>query len=145
MPNSEMQSGDALPAIEKTIAQERIEQYASAAGDFNPIHLDADFARTVELGGAPLQGTIAHGMMLLASVSEMMTAAFGDAWLNGGRLKVRFRAPVYPGETIAAFGEVKSAAESGGVREVACGVGVRKTSGEIAISGDAVARVPIDA
>ena len=133
-----MQQGDALPTIEKTITQPQIERYADAAGDHNPIHLDADFATGAEFGGSTLDGTIAHGMMILASISEMLTVAFGEDWLNSGKLKVRFRGPVYPGETITAFGNVKKVAELDGASELTCAVGVRKNNGDISISGDAV-------
>ena len=136
-----MRQGDALPTIEKTITQAQIERYADAAGDHNPIHLDAEFATGAEFGGSTLDGTIAHGMMILASISEMLTVTFGEDWLSGGRLKVRFRGPVYPGETITAYGNVKRIKELDGSRELTCAVGVRKGNGDTAISGDAVVRV----
>lgn len=136
-----MQQGDSLPVIEKKITQPQIERYADAAGDHNPIHLDAEFATGAEFGGSKLDGTIAHGMMILASVSEMLTTAFGEDWLKSGRLKVRFRAPVYPGETVSAFGKVKRVRQIEDFREISCSVGVRKDSGETAISGDATVRI----
>ena len=136
-----MRQGDALATIEKTITQAQVERYADAAGDHNPIHLDAEFATGAEFGGATLDGTIAHGMMILASISEMLTVEFGDDWLNGGKLKVRFRGPVYPGETITAYGNVKRVKEVDGGRELTCAVGVRKDNGDTAISGDAVVRI----
>lgn len=132
-----MQQGDELPTIQKTITQAQVELYAHAAGDFNPIHLDAEFATGARFGGGRLDGTIAHGMMILASISEMLTYAFGERWLEGGRLKARFRGPVYPGETITAFGNVKAVNERDGAREVVCAVGVRKQDGEVVISGEA--------
>ena len=136
-----MQQDDTLPAIEKTISQAQIERYADAAGDHNPIHLDSDFATGAEFGGSTLDGTIAHGMMILASISEMLTVAFAEDWLKSGRLKVRFRGPVYPGETITAYGSVKKVNEVDGQSELTCAVGVRKDNGEIAISGDAIVRI----
>ena len=139
-----MQEGDELSTIEKTITQQQIERYADAAGDHNPIHLDADFATGAEFGGARLEGTIAHGMMILAFVSEMMTAAFGEDWLRSGNLKVRFRGPVYPSETVTAFGSVKRVNAVDGANELTCAVGVRKDNGDISISGDAVVRVPVN-
>ena len=139
---TDMQEGDALPTIEKLITQSQIERYADAAGDHNPIHLDADFATGVEFGGATLDGTIAHGMMILAYISEMMTVAFGEDWLKSGNLKVRFRGPVYPGESISAFGSVRRVNEVDGGREIHCAVGVRKTNGDISISGNAVVLTP---
>ncbi len=136
-----MRQGDALPTIEKTITQVQIERYADAAGDHNPIHLDSDFATGAEFGGSTLDGTIAHGMMILASVSEMLTVAFSEDWLKSGRLKVRFRGPVYPGETITAYGSVKKINEINGQRELTCAIGIRKGNGDIAISGDATVRI----
>jgi acyl dehydratase len=50
-------------------------------------------------------GTIAHGMLVLTLISEMMTAAFGRAWAADGTLDVRFRAPARPGDTITALAQ----------------------------------------
>ena len=71
--------------------------YADASGDHNPIHIDEAFAKTTPMGG-----TIAHGMLVLSFISEMMTAAFGERWLASGSLDVRFRAPARPGDTVTA-------------------------------------------
>ena len=87
----------AVASISKVLDQAHIDAYARASGDFNPIHIDPDFARTT-----PYEGTIAHGMLVLATISEMMTAAFGDRWLTGGKLDVRFRHPARPGDTLTA-------------------------------------------
>ena len=90
-----MREGDDLPTIERLVTQGQIERYAEASGDFNPIHVDKDYAAKSQFGS-----TIAHGMMIAASISEMMTLAFKEDWLNRGRLKIRFRAPVFPGDTV---------------------------------------------
>jgi 3-hydroxybutyryl-CoA dehydratase len=74
-----------------------IDAYAEASGDHNPIHIDPEFAK-----GTPMGGTIAHGMLVLATISEMMTAAFGHAWIATGSLDVRFRSPARPGDTLTA-------------------------------------------
>lgn len=131
-----MREGEPLPTIEKKITQERIERYAEASGDFNPIHIDQEFA-----AGSHFGGTVAHGMMIAAFVSEMMTAGFGTDWLRSGKLKLRFRAPVLPGDTVTAFGVVKRVCELAGVTEVACSVGVRRQNDEAAITGDAIVTV----
>ncbi len=62
----------------------------AASGDFNPIHVDESFAAQTPFGG-----TIAHGMLILAYVSEMMTLAFGQSWLSGGKLSVKFKATMF--------------------------------------------------
>ena len=124
--------GAELPTIEREITQQRIERYAHAAGDFNPIHLDREFAATTQFGG-----TIAHGMMVIAFISEMMTRAYGDDWASTGKLKLRLRAPSYPGDTLTAHGRVKSVVEEGGQTVIRCGVGVTNQNGDVVINGDA--------
>ncbi len=86
-----------ITPLTRPLSQSMIDRYAQASGDFNPIHIDAGFAKTTPMGG-----TIAHGMLVLALISEMMTAAYGRAWAAGGRLDVRFRAPARPGDTLTA-------------------------------------------
>ena len=124
--------GEELPTIERHITQQRIERYARAAGDFNPIHLDQEFAATTQFGG-----TIAHGMMVIAFVSEMLTRAYGDDWPATGKLKLRLRAPSRPGDTLTAHGTVKTVAQESGQNVIRCGVGVKNQNGDVVISGDA--------
>jgi len=131
-----LNEGDALPSVERIITQDRIGKYAAASGDFNPIHVDEAFAAESQFGG-----TIAHGMLVAATISEVMSSAFGQDWLESGRLKLRFRAPVFPGDTITAYGAVKAVREGEGAGEVVCSVGVRRQTGEDAITGEARVRV----
>ena len=87
----------AVQPVVREVTQAMIDAYAEASGDHNPIHTDEAFARTTPMGG-----TIAHGMLVLSFISEMMTAALGRAWVEGGQLEVRFRAPSRPGDTVTA-------------------------------------------
>ncbi len=130
------QEGDLLPTVERLVDQARIELYAEASGDFNPIHVDREYAAGTRFGS-----TIAHGMMVAATASETMALAFDRRWADGGRLKLRFKAPVYPGDTVTAFGQVKRVTDMDGVREVVCSVGVRRQTGELAIVGEATVRL----
>ena len=127
-----MQEGQALPELRKSVTQDQINGYARVSGDGNLIHLDPEFAASSSFGRI-----VAHGMLVLAFMSEMLTQAFGRSWLEGGRMKVRFRAPVYPGEDVSTYGRVsKLLTEEGGLR-VQCTVGCRKLSGEDVITGEA--------
>ena len=72
------------------IEQIQINQYAEASGDDNPIHLDSEFAQNSNFGGI-----VAHGMLVLAQISELLTSIFGTNWINNGHLDIRFRRPVY--------------------------------------------------
>ena len=132
----ELEEGVSLPGISKTISQANINRYAEASGDFNPIHIDEDYARKTPLGG-----TVAHGMMVLAYVSQMMTAAFGEDWLSGGKLDVRFRAPARPGDTIAIGGKITAVERDESQTRVRCEVLCQNQDGESVIAGVAEARV----
>jgi len=124
--------GAELPAVAKTLSQEKIDRYARASGDFNPIHVDAAFAAQTPFGG-----TIAHGMLLLAYLSEMLTAAFGQAWLSGGRLKVRFKGAARPGDVVTARGRVERAKDERRVCSVEC----LNQQHRVLITGEAEVRV----
>jgi 3-hydroxybutyryl-CoA dehydratase len=128
-----------LQPVVKQLTQDKINRYAEVSGDHNPLHVDSAFAATTQFGG-----TIAHGMLLLAYISEMMTGAFGEAWLNAGRLKVRFRDAARPGDHVTAEGSVTSIKDGyqshpGGAphRRTFCEVACRNQSGLVLISGTA--------
>ena len=127
-----MQKGDPLPTIEKVVTQDQIEKYARASGDFNPIHIDYEFAASTQFGG-----TIAHGMMVAATISEMMATAFGRNWPESGSMKIRFRSPVKPGQRITTQGSVRRVEALDGFIRIACSVSVVKDDGETAIAGQA--------
>ena len=83
--------------VSRVLTQAMLHAYADASGDHNPIHIDEAFAATTPMGG-----TIAHGMLVLSFISEMMAGAFGERWLASGSLDVGFRAPARPGDTVTA-------------------------------------------
>jgi len=132
-----VEAGHALPELRKTVTQEQINRYAKASGDFNPIHLDAQFAAASAFGRI-----VAHGMLVLAFLSEMMTTAFGSAWLQSGQLKVRFRAPAYPGDEVTTFGQVTKVVDQEKGRQAVCAVGCRNQQGEELITGEASVSIP---
>ncbi len=127
-----IERGMSLPQVVEHISQERISRYAKASGDFNPIHVDENFAKKTPLGG-----TIAHGMLVLAYISQMMTAAFGQSWLSSGRLSVRFKAPARPGDIITVSGEIKTVEQEGNKTSVNCNVLCQNQGGETVITGTA--------
>jgi acyl dehydratase len=132
----EFKEGASLPTVKKNISQDNINLYAKASGDFNPIHIDADYARKTPLGG-----TVAHGMLILACVSQMMTNAFGRNWLSGGRLNVRFRAPARPGDVITVSGTIRRMEKGDGFQMIDCDVLCRNQNNEPIITGDAKVKV----
>jgi len=136
---SEIKTGQPLPDFRKTIVQEEINLYARASGDFNPIHIDEEFARKTPLGG-----TVAHGMLVLSYVSQMLTRAFGMSWLTAGRLNVRFKAPARPGDHITISGKVKKIQVENRETLVSCDVQCLNQQGETVITGEASVRLKSD-
>ena len=87
-------------------------RYAGASGDFNPIHIDEEFARSV---GLP--GRILHGLWTMAQVARALTdAAGGPDRLK--RLSVEFRGVGLPSEEILVTGTVRTVEE--GTAVVGC-------------------------
>jgi 3-hydroxybutyryl-CoA dehydratase len=133
---SELSEGMNLPESKRIITQANINLYAEASQDFNPIHIDEDFAKKTPLGG-----TIAHGMLILAYVSQMMSAAFGQSWLAGGKLNVRFKTPARPGDTITVSGRISRIEKGEGQTLIHCDVLCRNQNGETVITGGTSVRV----
>ena len=132
----ENREGDLLPVVEKLITSEQLLSYAGVSGDRNPLHLDPEFAASTQFGGI-----IAHGMLTLAYVSEMLTLAFGQSWLSSGRLRVRFRGAAYPGDRVVSWGRVVKDVANGAGHTKECSVGLKNQRGEDLITGTAVVSV----
>ena len=133
-----IQQGGILPSVVRYVTQKDINLYAEASGDFNPIHIDETFAAQTPLGG-----TIAHGMLILAYVSEMMTMAFGKSWLTAGKLSARFKAPARPQDTITVSGKIESIEPKEDVSCARCSLEVCNQNGETVITGEAVVNLPL--
>ena len=133
---SDIHQGDSLPSVVKHVTQQEINLYAEASGDFNPIHIDEAFAAKTPLGG-----TIAHGMLILAYASEMMTKAFGKSWLEGGKLSVRFKAAARPQDIITTSGKIESIEDKDGIPYVNCSLECCNQKSEVVITGGAVVKL----
>lgn len=123
--------GETIPALTKHITQQQIDAYADVSGDHNPIHLNPEAARAVGL-----DGTIAHGMLNMAFLGQMLTdwlSAQGasSAWVR--RLRVRFQAMVRPGDTLSCRGVLGERGEHGQRVDV----WIDNQHGERVITGDA--------
>ena len=131
------QVGAALPEFVRQVTQSDINRYAEASGDFNPIHIDAAFA-----AATPLKGTIAHGMLVLAFMSEMLVRVFGDAWDESGQLTTKFRSPARPGDTLMVAGQVEALQNESGIVVVTCSLSCRNQADDVVVSGEARVRIP---
>jgi acyl dehydratase len=77
-------------------------RYAGASGDFNPIHVDPEFAQQV---GLPR--TILHGLYTMAQVARACVGAAGGDPRTLKRLSVQFRGMGFPEQEISITGEEK--------------------------------------
>ena len=99
---TELAEGATIPELRVTPDRYLTVRYAGASGDFNPIHIDEDFARQV---GLP--GRILHGLYTMAQVARAQTdAAGGPETLK--RLAVQFRGVGLPEREIVVTGRVTS-------------------------------------
>lgn len=122
--------GAELPTKSRTVTLETLRRYAEASGDHNPIHTDPAFAATT-----PFERPIAHGMLLLAYIMEMLTTTFGTDWITSGQLKVRFRKPAYVDSAVTAWGIIKKVDSAAGSLQIT--VGCRDEDGNDLVTGTA--------
>jgi acyl dehydratase len=100
------EAGQELPEVRVTPDRYLTVRYAGASGDFNPIHIDEEFARQV---GLP--GRILHGLWTMAQVARAQTEAAGDpAALR--RLRVQFRGMGLPEHEVVVRSTVTEVADS---------------------------------
>lgn len=105
---SDFRAGDTFSHV-RSCDRLRPLYYAAASGDFNPIHVDAEFARA-----AGLPGPILQGMCTYAWLAEACAGYFGDPG-RFVRTFARFSRPVLPGDSIMFEGRCTSV-ENGVVR-----------------------------
>jgi len=101
---ADLNAGDAIPELRVTPDKYLPHRYAGASGDFNPIHIDPEFAKAV---GLP--NTILHGLYMMGLVSRAATDVAGGDPQALKRLSVQFRGMGAPETEIVVSGTVKSA------------------------------------
>jgi acyl dehydratase len=100
---ADLNVGDQVPELRVTPDKYLPHRYAGASGDFNPIHIDEEFAKAVGLPRSILHGL--YGMGLAAKANAAL--ADGDPRALK-RLKVQFRGMGFPEQEIVVSGTVKS-------------------------------------
>ena len=127
-----MEAGDDLPELRVTPDKYLTVRYAGASGDFNPIHIDEEFARAV---GLP--GKILHGLWTMAQAARAQTEAGGGPE-SLRRLSVQFRGMGFPEQELVVSGTVKEADGDRVVVDTAAAQGdnqvIRNAEAEIQVS-----------
>jgi acyl dehydratase len=128
---NDLKEGDSIPELKVTPDKYLPHRYAGASGDFNPIHIDPEFAKAV---GLP--GNILHGLWMMAQVAR------GNAQLADGdpralkRLSVQFRGMGFPEQELVVSGTVKEAGNGRAVIDTVAAQGenllIRNAQAELA-------------
>jgi 3-hydroxybutyryl-CoA dehydratase len=100
---ADLKPGDAIPELRVTPDKYLTNRYAGASGDFNPIHIDDEFAKSVGLPSNILHGLYSMGLVAKAAAQGL---AGGDPRALK-KLTVQFRGMGLPEQEIAVTGEVK--------------------------------------
>lgn len=100
-----LEAGQKIPELRVTPDRYLPHRYAGASGDFNPIHIDPEFARNV---GLP--GNILHGLWTMAQVARAVEQIAGDDPRRLKRLSVQFRGMGLPEKEIVVSGTVREVA-----------------------------------
>jgi acyl dehydratase len=113
--------GDELPPLTKLpVDRVQLARYAGASGDFNPVHVDEAYARSLVMG------------MLGQLVSD---------WSRGAQLRryaVRFSKIVWPGDTVVAKGRVMERWGDGGRYFAEVDLWAENQKGELVLRGSAL-------
>ena len=119
---ADLNAGDAIAELRVTPDKYLPHRYAGASGDFNPIHIDPEFAKAV---GLP--NTILHGLYMMGLVARASTEAAGGDPRSLKRLSVEFRGMGAPETEVAVTGTVKTAEGDTAVIDVVAAQGESET------------------
>ena len=121
--------GDDLPAVAKApIDRVQLARYAGASGDFNPVHVDESYARSI---GMP--SVYAPGMLVMGFLGQLVSD-----WARGAQLRkysVKFVKIVWPGDTVVCKGRVTDRWGEGGRYFADIDLWAENQKGELVMKG----------
>ena len=121
-------------AYEKQVTDEDVRKFADISGDYNPIHLDDDFAKDSMFGAR-----IAHGILTASHISAVIGYIFpGPGWIYLGQ-SLQFRAPVKIGDTIHTAVEVTDTVAEKNIVELST---ICKVGDTVVLKGTATIKSP---
>ncbi len=118
----------------REVTDDVIRKFAEVSGDYNPIHLDEEFAKSTRFGRR-----IAHGMLSGAYISAVLGNEFKERKIVYLSQTMKFIAPVYLGDTVTATGTITDIREDRGIvtLETVC----TNQNGEPTLRGEAVVMI----
>tara|TARA_B100000214_G_C23748010_1_gene526363 strand:- start:178 stop:600 length:423 start_codon:yes stop_codon:yes gene_type:complete len=119
---------------EKQVTDEDVRKFADISGDYNPIHLDDEFAKDSMFGAR-----IAHGILTASHISAVIGYIFpGPGWIYLGQ-SLQFRAPVKIGDTVHTAVEVTDTVAEKNIVELST---VCKVGDTVVLKGTATIKSP---
>ena len=119
-----------VATIEKTLDKQTVEAFASVSEDYNPIHLDEDFAKTTQF-----ERPIVHGMLASSLISGLLASKVPGAGSIYLGQSLKFVRPIFVGETVTAKVEVTSVRDDKPIAVIS--TQVLNANGEVAVDGEA--------
>ncbi|MBP7377441.1 MAG: MaoC family dehydratase [Pyrinomonadaceae bacterium] len=129
----ELKIGDQF-STSREVTDEVIRKFAEVSGDFNPIHLDDEFAKTTRFGKR-----IAHGMLSGAFISAVLGNEFRERKIVYLSQTMKFVAPVFIGDIVTATGTITNIREDKNIvtLETICS----NQNGEMLVKGEAAVMI----
>ena len=115
---------------EVLVTREMVMKFAEVTGDFNPIHVDEEYAKNTKFGRC-----IAHGILVAGFFSRALVDTWGTGIYLGQDLK--FTAPVFIGDTMeiqVTLTGMRPKNRIGSVETIAR----RKSNGDLCVKGQAI-------
>ena len=134
VPLSELSIGDAAES-RKTISESDVYLFAGVSGDFNPLHVDAEYAKTTPFGAR-----VAHGPLTFSLCAGLLGTELPGLGTVAVSNQITYEAPVFIGDTIAV--RVKVAALDAARNRATMAVTWRNQDGTQVASGSMVVKPP---
>src|SRR3989440_8566927 len=132
----DVQVGDEIPKLVKApVTHLQLVRYAGASGDFNPLHTDARIGEMIGTGGI-----IAHGMLVMGFVGQMLSDYVGPAALR--KFGVRFKGMTRIDDVITCTGTITEKHEVDGEGRISGKVQATDQNGDVKVMGTFVAALP---
>lgn len=122
-------AGDQIQ-IEVSVTDEMVRKFAEVTGDYNPVHLDEEYAKSTRFGQR-----IAHGMLSAGFISNALATHLGPGGIYLAQT-LKFLNPVYIGDHLIISLKVLNIREEKGIGVVETLV-TKKGSGEVCVKGEA--------
>src|SRR5207248_9621264 len=125
----DVQVGDTIPELVKpALSHIQLVRYAGASGDFNPLHTDPKFGELIGTGGI-----IAHGMLIMGFVGQMLSDYFGPTMLR--KLEVRFKGLTRIDDVITCTGTITEKHDADNAGRITGKVRATDQNGAVKITG----------